>query len=67
MTEYRLYFLKDSVLLGEQSIDAADDNAAAELARRCGRGNVVEVWSGHARVRIVAPAGRARLKDVTED
>jgi hypothetical protein len=67
MGQYRLYFLKDSRLIGESSIEAGGHDEAARLARQFGQGEVVEVWSGPARVRIVAPAKRARRTGVTEN
>ncbi|MEA3012941.1 MAG: hypothetical protein QOD42_1486 [Sphingomonadales bacterium] len=56
MASYHLYYLRDNRLIASDSIDAADDNAAARIARQRGDGQVVEVWNAHGRVRILAPA-----------
>jgi len=57
MAGYHLYFLSGGQLLGSETIEAADDDAAAAAARTlgCGRGQFVEVWNGIGRVRIVRP------------
>ena len=59
MARYHLYFLRQGMLVGSHDIDAADDREAARIAREQGDGQVVEVWSDHRRVRVVAPASAA--------
>jgi hypothetical protein len=59
MSKYHLYFFQDNLLLGNERIDAVDDDAAIRLARDRGKGDAVEVWNANARVRIVAPAKAA--------
>jgi hypothetical protein len=56
MGRYHLYFLRDSQVIGSDSIDARDDEEAIRLARDHGEGNAVEVWNAHSRIRVVAPA-----------
>jgi len=56
MAGYHLYYLRNGELIGSDSIEAADDNEAARIAKACGKGQAVEVWNAHGRVRVVAPA-----------
>jgi hypothetical protein len=55
MGRYHLYFLRDSQVIGSDSIDAQDDDEAIRLARDHGEGNAVEVWNAHSRIRVLAP------------
>ena len=57
MARYRLYYLRDNVLIGSDDIEAADDREAARLAKQRGRGQRVEIWDSVKRVNVVAPAG----------
>lgn len=57
MASYHLYYLRDSAVVGSDSIEADDDGEAIRLARELGEGQAVEVWNDHSRIRIVAPAG----------
>ena len=59
MARYHLYYLRQGMLVGSGDIEAADDHDAARIARSQGRGQTVEVWNDHERVRIVAPALQA--------
>jgi hypothetical protein len=56
MAKYHLYFFDGNELIGGERIDAADDDAAVLMARERGKGQAVEVWNAHSRVRVVAPA-----------
>ena len=56
MARYHLYFLRDNKLVGDDSIEAADDNHAIRIAKEQGKGQAVEVWNAHSRIRVVAPA-----------
>jgi hypothetical protein len=56
MAKYHLYYFDGNELLGSERIDAADDDAAVLIARERGKGNAVEVWNAHSRIRVVAPA-----------
>jgi uncharacterized protein YheU (UPF0270 family) len=47
------------MLVGSNEIEATDDQDATRIARDEGRGEVVEVWNDHERVRIIAPASQA--------
>ena len=55
MARYNLYFLKDNRLLGNESIEADDDNDAAGIAATRAEGQTIEVWNGRSRVRVVTP------------
>lgn len=55
MARYHLYFFRNNQLVGNDSIDAADDKAAVLAARQRGKGQAVEVWNAHSRIRVVAP------------
>ncbi len=57
MAKYHLYFFRDNKLIGDDRIDAADDDAAVLVARGQGKGQVVEVWNAHSRVRVVPAEG----------
>ena len=57
MANYHLYFLKSGMLIGSEDIEAASDNHAAQVAEDKGRGEIVEVWNAHSRVRIVRTGG----------
>lgn len=57
MADYHLYFLKGGMLVGSEDIEADDDNEAARIAEDQGRGDIVEVWNAHSRVRIVRTGG----------
>jgi hypothetical protein len=57
MAIYHLYYLKGGQLIGSEDIDAADDNAAAQIAEDKDRGDIVEVWNTESRVRIVRTGG----------
>ena len=59
MVQYHLYFLQQGMLVGSENIEAADDKEAAEIARKQGDGQVVEVWNDHRRVHVVAPTSHA--------
>lgn len=59
VASYHLYYLRDHRVVGSDSIDAADDNEAVGIAREQGKGQVVEVWNAHSRIRVVAPARAA--------
>jgi hypothetical protein len=61
MANYHLYFLTGGQLVGSEDIEAASDNEAARIAEDKGRGDLVEVWNAHSRVRIVRTGG-ARLE-----
>lgn len=52
--KYDLYFLRKGYICAEATIDARDDEEAALIASRQGRGDAVEVWNAYRRVRIVA-------------
>jgi hypothetical protein len=56
VTSYHLYYLRDNILIGSDSIEAADDDAAVRIATERREGRSVEVWNAHSRIRIVAPA-----------
>ena len=56
MAEYHLYFLRQGMLVGSNSIEAMDDSEAVRIAREQGDGQLVEVWNDHRRVRVVLPA-----------
>ncbi len=56
MAKYHLYYFDGNELLGGERIDAADDDAAVLIASERGKGNAVEVWNAHSRIRVVAPA-----------
>ena len=56
MAHYHLYFLRDSQVIGSDSIEAEDDEEAIHLAKSHGEGHAVEVWNAHSRIRVVAPA-----------
>ena len=66
MADYHLYFLKGGQLLGCENIEAGDDKEAARIAEDKGRGDIVEVWNAHSRVRIVRTGG-ARLETPWDD
>jgi hypothetical protein len=55
MAKYHLYFFQGNILIGDDRIDAADDEAAVVVARQRSKGRAVEVWNAHSRVRVVAP------------
>ena len=55
MAQYHLYYLNRGMLLGGSDIEAADDNDAAAIAQREGRGRTVEVWNDEQRLRVVTP------------
>lgn len=57
MAIYHLYYLKSGMLIGSDDIEAETDLHAADIAQTEGRGDLVEVWNAHSRVRIVRPAG----------
>jgi len=67
MATYHLYHLRDGQLIGSEDIEAADDNVAARLAEDLGRGELVEVWSGESRVRIVRPGGARPMAGYGEE
>jgi len=56
MASYHLYFLRRGMLIGSGEIEAADDAAAAELARSQSDGDSVEIWSDDRRLGIVETA-----------
>lgn len=56
MANYHLYYLSESQLVGWDHIDADGDGEAIRIARERGKGQVVEVWNAHKRVRVLAPA-----------
>jgi hypothetical protein len=56
VASYHLYYLRDNRLVGAESIEAADDDQAVQIAKRQGDGQAVEIWNAHHRVRVVAPA-----------
>ena len=51
--KYDLYFLRKGGVCAEATIEARDDDEAALIASEQGRGDTVEVWNAHRRVRIV--------------
>lgn len=57
MARYHLYTLSGGMLIGTQDIEAGDDDQAARIAERTGRGELVEIWDASRRVRIVRPGG----------
>lgn len=59
MDTYNLYYLRDSLLVGSEDIEAADDREAARVARTKGDGQVIEVWKAGRRVNVVARAPAA--------
>jgi hypothetical protein len=60
VASYHLYYLRDNRLIGAENIEAADDTQAVHIAKRRGDGQAVEIWNGHRRIRIVAPARASR-------
>jgi hypothetical protein len=56
MGSYHLYYLRNSQVVGSDDIEAPDDDAAIRLAKDQGKGDAVEVWNAHSRIRIVAPS-----------
>ncbi|MEA3012130.1 MAG: hypothetical protein QOD42_675 [Sphingomonadales bacterium] len=56
MAHYHLYYLRDNKLIGGADIEATNDDEAVRLAKERGEGQAIEIWSAHARVRVVAPA-----------
>ena len=59
MSRYRLFYLRDNLLVGAEDIEAADDQAAVRAAEAQGRGQRVEIWDGHKRVNVVAQGSAA--------
>jgi hypothetical protein len=57
MATYHLYFLKRGLLVESEDIEAASDNEAARIAEGKDRGDLVEIWNAHSRVRIVRTGG----------
>ena len=56
MASYHLYYLRDGQVVGADRLDAADDEAAIQMAREQGKGQAVEIWNAHSRIRVIAPA-----------
>jgi hypothetical protein len=57
MATYHLYHLRAGQLIGSEDIEAGNDREAARIAEARGRGDLVEIWNGAERVRIVRPGG----------
>lgn len=57
MAIYHLYYMRGGELIGSDDINAPDDQAAARMAEAQGRGDLVEIWSTTAKVRVVRPGG----------
>jgi hypothetical protein len=57
MATYNLYHLRAGQLAGSEVIEAEDDREAARIAEARGWGDLVEIWNGAERVRIVRPGG----------
>jgi hypothetical protein len=55
MARYHLYYLRDNLLLGSDNIEASDDWEAARIAKTQGRGELIEIWNAHKRVRVGTP------------
>ena len=55
MANYHFYYLRDNRLVGSDSIEAVDDDEAVRRAKQRGKGQAVEVWNDHNRIRVVAP------------
>lgn len=56
MARFHLYFLRQGMLVGSESVDATDERDAARLAREHSDGRTVELWDATRRIRIIAPS-----------
>lgn len=61
MSTYHLYYLRDAMMVGFDTLQAPDDAEATRIARLQGQGDVTEIWNDKGRVRIV-PSPSARTK-----
>ena len=55
MAQYHLYYLRNGQLVGDDRIEARDDQDAERIGLDRGEGRVVEVWNDHTRVRVITP------------
>jgi hypothetical protein len=52
MANYHIYFMLKGAPVGSRSIEAGDDAEAVRIASTLNKGDAVELWNDHRRLRV---------------